>query len=273
MSTIARAIALLDLITPETPEIGLSEVTRRTGRDKATCFRHLEALQGAGLLEQNPVTRKYRMGPVVLRWAGLREAAVPRRAAVEPALAALSVATGELAHASLLDDTRLMALAHHDAGVHATRAVIDITELPLNATASGLSVLAFARPGLLAAVEGEFVRHTDRTPKDLAELEPLLEKVRATGFGTSIESFEIGVHGTSVPVFDGSGHAAGAIAVAAVASRMTPELETAIKTNLVTAARTVTAQWGGVVPPGLQTLWNSYLAQCEPASSDRKETT
>jgi DNA-binding IclR family transcriptional regulator len=264
LSTIERAVELLNLFDLETPELGLSEVTRRMARDKATCHRHLCALQAVGLLEQNPSTKKYTMGPAVLRWAALREAIVPRKSSVEASLQTIATATGELAHATLLEGAQLNALANCEAGMHSTRVVLDEPYLPLNATASGLAVLAFGQTDqLLGSLDG-LAAFTDNTIASPSELEQALQTVRDTGFGVSNQGFEVGVHGISVPLFDGTGFAAGAISVASVAMRMTPALEAKIQRHLIEEARIVTRLWGGVVPAKLDEIWQTHLDSIVP---------
>ena len=48
MSTISKALGLLDLFNEARPRLGLTDVHRLTGRDKATVHRHLVALEEAG---------------------------------------------------------------------------------------------------------------------------------------------------------------------------------------------------------------------------------
>lgn len=272
MSTITRAVEILNLFGADTPALGLSEIHRRMRRDKATCHRHLTSLVDVGMLEQDAVSRKYRIGPAVMRWAALRKAAVPRKSTVLSSLATLAHATGELAHASVLDGTALLALASHEPARHGTRVVIDVPELPLNATASGLAVLAFARPGLLAQVADGFAVFTETTLQAGPALNTTLAQIRATGFGLSDQGFEAGVYGLSAPVFDTSGYAAGAVSVACVSSRMTPALQATIKRHLIAAARHISGQWGGCVPPPLDKIWTGFLAHDAALRPQTKET-
>lgn len=137
MSTIARAIELMGYFTAQSPEIGLSDICRLSGRDKATCYRHLSALESVGLLEQNPVNRKYRIGTAVLRWAVQREAAMPRREILKRVLPQLADRTGETAHCSVIERGQLCPLMHQDSMRHSTRVVMNQTNLPFHATASG----------------------------------------------------------------------------------------------------------------------------------------
>ena len=57
MSTVDKAISLLDLFSVETPEHGLTEIARRSGFDKATTRRLLVSLARHGFIEQDVGTR------------------------------------------------------------------------------------------------------------------------------------------------------------------------------------------------------------------------
>ena len=69
MSTVTKALELLNYFSSETPELGLSEFARAAARDKATVYRHLSALEKSGFIEKNPRTSHYRLGPAVLAQA------------------------------------------------------------------------------------------------------------------------------------------------------------------------------------------------------------
>ena len=247
--------------------MGLSEIRRKAGRDKATCYRHLCALEAAGLVEQNPATKRYRIGPAVLRWAAIREATVPRKASAETALRDLAEATGELAHLSLIDGARLQTLAQANSGQHSTRVVLEDLHLPFHATASGLAVLAHGAPAA-APRPMPLERYTAHTIDSPRALEVKLEQIRAEGFAVSAQGFELGVHGIAVPVFEGLGQVAGAVAVASVAARMTPELEHRIKQGLIEASRQITANWGGRTPASLDRIWSNFARTDGPQKAE-----
>lgn len=272
MSTISRAVDLLNLFNTEVSELGLSEICRRVNRDKATCHRHLTSLVEVGMLEQDPLSRRYRIGAAVLRWAAIREANTPRKASALGPLSVVAEATGELAHVTILDGVKLLNLASHDPARHGTRVVIDDLEMPLNATASGQAVLAFGRPELMGQVADGFQTYTAKTITDETALETALLEARRTGFGVSNQGFEVGVIGIAAPVFNAAKYATGAIAVATVAGRMSAELEAKIKTELIAAARFLTLQWGGCVPTSLDLIWQGYLATPQGTRQQTKET-
>ncbi|WGW04110.1 IclR family transcriptional regulator [Tropicibacter oceani] len=263
MSSARKTLELLSFFSTARPEIGLSQLCRIAGRDKATTYRHLQALETAGFVEQNPVTRQYRLGPAVMQLAQVREATVPRKASAQLPMTQLADVTGETAHVSVLSGNTLYALASCESPKHGTRAVIDITTFPLHATASGICALAFGPEQLFKSATARMTPYTANTPVTPDAVARLVEDARATGFARSDRSFEAEIHSLSAPIYDQTGLFAGAVSVACVASRFTPALEHDIKTQLVTASRDITRNWGGALPPEIETAWASSLAPAQ----------
>lgn len=259
MSSAAKALTLLSHFSVARPEIGLSQMCRIAGRDKATTYRHLQALETAGFVEQNPATKHYRLGPAVMQLAQVREATVPRKEGAKSALTALADATGETAHVTVLSGETLYGLCDCESPHHGIRAVIDLNTFPLHATASGLCALAFGPAELFDVAAAHMEEFTDYTPTNAVELMALVNAIRTTGFGRGNRSYEAEIQGLSAPLFDHSGQLAGAVAVACVASRFTPELERKIKSELMIAAREVTRNWGGTLPAHIEAAWARSL--------------
>jgi len=261
MSSAAKALALLSYFSTTRPEIGLSQLCRLAKRDKATTYRHLQALETAGFVEQNPATKQYRLGPAVMQLAQVREETVPRKDGAKPVLKTLADATGETAHASVLSGTTLYALCACESPHHGTRAVIDISTFPLHATASGLCALAFGPPNLMDVATGNLKEFTPKTPTSPTELSTLIGEISESGFSEANQIFETEIHSIAAPIFDPMGNFAGAVAVASVASRFTPQLEHSIKSELILAARQITRNWGGVIPAHVEAIWAKSVTQ------------
>jgi DNA-binding IclR family transcriptional regulator len=236
MGTVGKALDLLDLFTHGQPQLGLSQLARASGLNKATCHRLLTELESRGLLEQTGPAREYRLGPAVLRLAALREAAVPTREAAMPILRRLAEATGETAHLSHLVAGRLQTLAFAYASRQGVRVMMEDADfLPFHATASGAAVLAHladAEPVIAATPDPDTLRARIRD-------------ARTKGYAETLSTFEKDVHSLAVPLFDATGTCTGALAVAAAAPRMTPDLHATISTTLIAAGAEITALWGG----------------------------
>lgn len=249
MRTVEKALRLLDLFDETRPSIGLSALARLAGLDKATVLRMLSDLATAGLVEQDPVSREWRLGAGLLRLARRREAAFPVTGVLAPILARLAEATGETAHASLRDGRDLGTVGVAESA-RTTRVHLDPgLVLPLHATASGLAYTAFARPEVLAdLLARDLSGMTEATPTDPARLRALVEQARARGFASADQTMERDVIGLALPVFGADGFAIGALAVASPASRMTDAHRNLILTALTSAAQEATQALGGRVP-------------------------
>ena len=259
LSSAAKTLELLAYFSTTRPEIGLSQLCKLAKRDKATTHRHLQALEKTGFVEKNPITKQYRLGPAVLQLAQTREATVPRKAGVQAPLFDLADATGETSHVTVLSGTTVYELMSCDSPKHGTRAIIDIQTFPLHATASGLCALAFGPEALIDVALNELQPFTRTTATTSEDLHTMVEAIRNTGFGRADRSFEDDVQGLSAPIFDQTGHFAGAVSVASVAARFTPDMERIIKTQLVITARQISNNWGGTVPAQIKAIWAKHF--------------
>ena len=259
LSSAAKTLELMAYFSTTRPEIGLSQLCKLAKRDKATTHRHLQALEKTGFVEKNPITKQYRLGPAVLQLAQTREATVPRKAGVQAPLFDLADATGETSHVTVLSGTTVYELMSCDSPKHGTRAIIDIQTFPLHATASGLCALAFGPEALIDVALNELQPFTRTTATTSEDLHAMVEAIRNTGFGRADRSFEDDVQGLSAPIFDQTGHFAGAVSVASVAARFTPDMERIIKTQLVITARQISNNWGGTVPTQIEAIWAKHF--------------
>lgn len=239
MGTVGKALDLMDLFTRAEPQLGLSQLARASGLNKATCHRLLTELESRGLLEQSGPAREYRLGPAVLRLSALREAAVPTREAAMPVLRRLAEATGETAHLSHLVAGRLQMLAYAYASRPGVKVMMEDADiLPFHATASGAAVLAF----------GSAMETLISASPDPETLRTRVETTRAKGYAETLSTFEKDVHSFAVPLFDATGTCTGALAVAAAAPRLTPALHATIARELARSGAEITQLWGGQPP-------------------------
>ena len=258
-STVIKAISLLDFFSETEPEIGLSDLARRAGLDKATVHRMLNALAECGLVEQRSDSKLYRLGAGVLRLARVREKAFPITSIIQPILESLSADSGETAHASMLSGRRLATLGISESARSNRVSLIAGEVLPLHSTASGIATLAFAAPALVKAVLAAPKKaKTAHTVTDKDALQHFIAMAEANGYAEADQTNEADVYGIAVPVFDRIGVACGALAVATPAHRMNAELRQQIITLLFTAAERATLGMGGRLPEGFVQRMRSF---------------
>ncbi|MEQ8444420.1 MAG: IclR family transcriptional regulator [Pelagibacterium sp.] len=221
MSTVGKAADILEVFSIERPEIGLSDVSRMAGFDKATCHRLLLALTRGGLVERNPETRLYRLGPAVVRLARIREAHFPFMESAREPIETLSKSTGETAHLTEYDSGALTSLLVCESS-RANRISVAVGDrLPLNATASGLAFLAFGpsavRERLLGSALKRYTEHTIHSPEDLNQE---IANTLARGYSIGNQGREDGVFSVGAPVLNAEGIAIGAVSLAAPVYRV-----------------------------------------------------
>lgn len=257
MGTITKALELLDYFSSTRGEIGLASFVRMSGRDKATVRRHLMELQRNGLLEQDSVTRSYRLGPAILRLAAIRELHFPIRHAIIPIVEEMAGALGELVHASLFQGNVMSPVYHSDPLRHGLHVIFDEGEvLPLHATASGLALLAFGPDGVTDSVlTGRLTSYAPNTVVARSDLLDLIERFRLQGYSFSDETFTREIASFGMPFFGPSGEAIGTLAVPLPKSRLTDAMRAAILAALRDGCCAITQSCGGTVPAELAACW------------------
>lgn len=253
LQTVDKALNLLNHFSVEAPEFGLSELAREAGMDKATTLRILNSFAAHGYIEQDLTSKKFRLGPAILRIARIRESTVPLTSIIQPILDQLAATTGETAHASLPDGNALVTIAIADPQ-RATRVFVDPAQrLPFHATASGIVFLAHSKPAFVKKqlTDATLARLTDLTATSIAEVNQKIEIAKKNGFALADRTFESEVVGIAAPFLDPEGYARGSIAVATVASRSTAETELATSQLVRNAAAEVTRLLGGASSHGV----------------------
>lgn len=250
MSTVGKALSLLDSLSQRETETGLTEIARLCQLDKATARRLLVALEEHGFVEQDPETRKYRIGPAPVRLARIREARFPLLRIAIPFMKALAETSEETVHLSELTGGRLSTI-HVEESTRAHRVIVNIgTYLPFHATASGLACLAFApdsqRQAMLAQPLEAFTEHT---VTDAATLEAMARQCRERGYSIAHQGLESGVVSTAAPIRSPMGKLVGTVAIAAPLTRADAARLEALGTSVVETARRISEKYYGSQRP------------------------
>jgi DNA-binding IclR family transcriptional regulator len=250
MNTVDKALSLLRYFSPQVPELGLSELARLSDVDKTTTLRCMTALERNGFVEQDEVTRKYRIGLAPMGLAQIREHSFPVQSVVAPYLERMAQTLGETTHGTLVigDDPVTTAIYEPDRAlfVHIQPTLV----LPWHATASGIAIAAFLpEPRQSALMKRlDFQSFTQNTQTGKAAFIDAMQACRTEGLARALSTYEDEVIGTAAPIFGPSGNPIGSIAVAAVTQRMTPDLQSRIDAELKDAAHHITHELGGAAP-------------------------
>jgi IclR family acetate operon transcriptional repressor len=220
MSTVVKALSLLDHFDASASEISLVDMARLSGFDKATTRRLLVALAAKGFIEQDPVNRRYRLGAALVRLARIREAALPMVDIARPFVEQLSQQCGETVHVSQIAGDVLSSMLVCESP-HANRVSVAVGQtLPFHCTASGLAFLGAATETFSTTVlRGPLPRMTPKSATSGAQVRKLIETALKRGYAFCDQGFENGVVSVAAPIIGPDGAAIGAISIASPAVR------------------------------------------------------
>ena len=228
LSTIERALSVLDLVASTAKEdLGVSEVARELGLSKTVVHRVLVSLVAKDYLQVDPVSRRYRLGPMALVLGAAYLERLDLRGLVLPRLQDLSDRTGETATFSLRHGWSRMYVDQVTPVREIKMSVAIGKAFPLHAGSSSKSFLSFLDE---AEREEYLARHelTPFTPTTIVDVDTLrreLIEIRARGFAVSIEERQAGAGSIAAPVLDRDGRPIAAISVCGPVERFRSQLE------------------------------------------------
>lgn len=248
VQSLSRAIAILHAFNRETPELGVTEISKLVGLHKSTTFRLLSTLIAEGLVSQDPETGRYRLGVGMLDLAGRVQVHTEVRQAARPFMQPLAQRLGATVNIAILD--RGMSFNVEQA-VPIGYLVVNYgwvgRRTPLHATSTGKILLAWLPAAEMHALLGApLERFTPNTITSRRQLDLELERVRSAGYAVGREEYEVGLNAIAAPLRDKSGGVIAALSVSGPAYRLAPESFTAAAAELTSAATTVSRQLGWV---------------------------
>ncbi len=227
-SSLRRGLRALEVLAHDDGGLGVVDVARRLGVDKSQASRTLRALADHGLVERDPASRAYRLGPRVFAYAARVSERRLLRAA-PPVLERLVRALGERAHLSVLDGATVLTLLSHSPP-HAIQAAGWVGRtVPVYCTAAGRALIADHDADALQALLGgvELVAYGPNTVRTLGELRARVEEANARGYAISDEELEPGLSAVAAPVRRFDGRIVAALNVSGPRFRFGPQLDRA----------------------------------------------
>jgi IclR family transcriptional regulator, acetate operon repressor len=230
-----RAIRLLKLFMSEAPELQLSEISSLSTLNKTTTHRLLQALLSEELLDRNPGSGAYRLGPGMMALGIQALSSNSLRLRARPILKRLAEETGETATLEVpIDDTML--ILDEVTSMHFLGASGNVgTRWPIHATSTGKALIAFDQngPDRLGA---ELSCLTPKTITQFDELERELGDIRRRGFAEVVDELEDGLSGVGAVVRGGMGEVLGALSICGPSLRMSDNRRAQLGVILCTAA-------------------------------------
>lgn len=209
-STVQRIFAVLEAIAEQPAErrgMPVSEIARAVGRERSQISRMLKQLAACGVVEQDQVTRSYRLGWQMYSLAA-RSGDHHLLVLARPILADLATRSREVALLCVLRGSEVLTLLRQDAPrLVQAGGWVGLT-LPLHVTAAGRILISeFGDAQIEDLVRAEVGRPGlgKRAPATVEEVLDRCRDERRRGLAVVIDEFEDGFASVAAPVRDADG--------------------------------------------------------------------
>jgi DNA-binding IclR family transcriptional regulator len=240
VGSVARAIALLDVLAESEGGAGVNELARRIGVNPSTASRLLGTLQAGGLVQRSP-GGPYRLGLKLVALSDRVLGQLDVRDLARPRLSWLVQETGETATLSVPGGGEAITVDF----VPSPSSVVSLARLGrpsvAHATAVGKVMLAFGQ----ATPPAEPVAYTERTITDPAALVEELDGVRTAGVAEAVGEREPDLNALAAPVFGRGSELVAILGLQGPAARLPASTRRALRTPLLEAARELGRSLGG----------------------------
>jgi IclR family acetate operon transcriptional repressor len=210
------------LMVAERKQIRVSEAAAELGTAVSTAHRLLAMLSHHSFVSQDPESKVYRAGPVLLRVGLLATRSMEIRTLVLPFIERLRDETAETAHAAVLQGSEMLFIACAESP-NALRVASRVgTSMYAHCTSIGKAWLACESDDFLRGLYlwPKLPALTDNSVTSRSALMTELIEVRRQGHARNVEESELGVGSVSAAVREEGGRPVCAVSVSAPLVRM-----------------------------------------------------
>lgn len=225
INSVVKAIEILEFIAYSDEEVGVTEISNNLNYGISATYHLLNTLKEVNIIEQNPKTKKYRLGIKLWQIGKIANEQNNLSLILKPYLKELKSLTGETANLTVLDNNEIVYLAQEESDRLVRMFTKTGARAPLYCSAAGKILLAYQSPTKQESIlkNIQLKPFTHKTVTDLNVLKKELKKIRETGYAFDNEERELGVSCIAAPVFGFDDEIIAAISISGPTSRFTKE--------------------------------------------------
>jgi DNA-binding IclR family transcriptional regulator len=245
LSSVANSLRLLKSFSGGQNELGITTLASRLGLAKSTVHRLAATLTGAGFLEQNADTGKYRLGLALFELGALVRRRMDVANEARPQLRELLEKTGETVQLGIIDQSSVLYVYEMESRRAIRMAAAVGARAPLHCTAVGKVLLAFQSEDFIREVlDRGLTAFTGKTIIRREAVLALLDDVRSREYAIDDEESEPGLRAVAAPVRNHTGLVIAALGVAAPVQRMNKKVMQTTVPTVISIAQAVSARLG-----------------------------
>jgi DNA-binding IclR family transcriptional regulator len=226
LKTIEKALLVFNCFAEGNSSLSTTELAKTLGTNKATMSRVLSTLKKHDFLEQDPSTRRYRLGPAMAQMAR----AVNRNmngevtAVAKPIVDQLRDEVGETVHIEVLSGNNIY-LAYAAVTPNPVSLTIEVGDQVMpHAHAGAKAILAYSEPDVIERwLARNFFPLTENTVTDPDELREIYREIRQTGVAYDWEEYLHEIYAIGAPIFNHVDKPVAAVVIVVPSYRMGKE--------------------------------------------------
>ena len=251
-SSLRRALAIVMFLAEDQRHplgASLTDIAQGLSLSKSTVLRLIAPLREVRLVDQEPETGRYRLGPQNALLGQVYLERLDVRRVASPLLHQLAQDVGETVHLVTFDPPEIVYIDKVESAQPVRMHSRIGNRQPAYSTATGKAFLAHATEAVVEKVIAAGL--PPRTPNTITTAERLhaeLRAIRERGYAVDDVENEPEIRCVAAPIHDHGGAVTTAVSVSGPASRLTSERVPEIGALLTAATASITARLGGSVP-------------------------
>lgn len=242
-SVVHNVIDVLRCFSTDEPLVGVTEIAQQVGLHKSSVSRLLTTLESEGWVEQEPRTRRYRLGLGLIAIAGPLLANLNARQVAQPYLQKLAADTRETTVLAVWEDSAAVTVEQ----IVSNRTVKHTSPLGSRYYSTGSATVQVFLAGMdpdaaMALIDSGHIRLQDGWT--LTQARQRFADIRERGYATNLrETFsdEIGI---AAPVYDHHRKVVAVVLIAAPAYRIDDHTTERLIEQCLTTAATISTRMG-----------------------------
>jgi len=227
LSSLQKGLDILRLLADPPFSYTLSEMALATGMGKSGLYKILSSLRDKNFVVQEISSKKYHLGPIVLRMGNVYSRLIGIEDLAEPVLSHLCQVLGETVYISIWEGDRAYPACKkcRPGGIYDANDFIG-KSVPINAGASAKLLAAYQDRDRIKKLldESDLKPVTPYTMTSSSEIMEEYEVIRSQGYAVEDQGFSLGEWCLSVPIFDKNGEVHCALSVGAPREAVSEDL-------------------------------------------------
>ena len=251
ISSLQRALDILSLFGPQTPELGITDIAKALNLHKSTASGLVYTLERNGYIAQNPENRRYHLGLQLVERAGVLLDQIEIRKIAMPELEYLRDWSSESVNLAILEENQIIyierLLTDKSLGF---RNHIGKRAWP-HSTALGKAILSHLPPQQAMAVLQSYPLES-MTPNTITDIDQLMrqfKEFRHQGYSVEREENEIGGLCISAPIHNYAAQPVAAVSVSFPLSRLDESMISTYGAKIQDVAQRISEKLGYYLEP------------------------